>query len=102
MDLPSYKVEYLSEVREQILALTEKARQSRIKGYFLDSLARATRRLQIAPADFGEALYRTRANNGVVHVGMAFPIRIVFAIYAEHQYVLISNIAGLPRSGLDD
>jgi hypothetical protein len=88
----AYKVGKFSGVGEQMRALADRAKLVGIRQRYLEALQEMLERLQLDPLDFGDPLYRTKHEGGVVCHAMIDPIIVHFAVFEVDQTVLIIDI----------
>lgn len=62
----------------------------------VDALEETLNKLRNAPLDFGDPLYRTRKEGGVVCHGLCWPMSVQFVVYEAEQVVCILKVKRVP------
>jgi hypothetical protein len=94
MSMP-YKVAHYPGVAEKMRALADLASLAGIRRHYLDALRTMARRLQDDPLGWGDPLYRTHIQGGIVCSGLIDPIVVRFVVHEPEKVVLVIDIKPL-------
>jgi hypothetical protein len=92
-----FKVDRVPKVDEQIEQLEKAATGLGIRQSFFASLKAVMNRLESSPQDFGDPLYRTKHQDGIVCHAMHSPLMVHYALFEKEKTVIILDIMLLTK-----
>lgn len=98
----AFKISQLYKVTEQMKELVRRAANVGATKDLLHALKEIRRHLVNQPLVWGEPLYDTKLQPGVVCHGTAQPLHVHFVVYPEQQIVCILDIKANPTHPLAD
>src|SRR2546422_510958 len=98
---PTYKVEHIGPVKEQIRTLAARATAAGTGREYLEAIRRIFAELGTRPIEWGDPEWPTRKEGGLVYHGIAKPLIVKYVVYEAERYVCILNIKALPHSPLE-
>jgi hypothetical protein len=97
---PPFRVFFISQVKEQLQQLTEKARQLRMASVPTQALRQIVDNLHQQPLDWGEPEFATRHPPGIVCHAILDPLAVRYVVYPEDHLVCCLAVTALSRSPL--
>jgi hypothetical protein len=88
----AYQVGKFAGVAEQMHTLADLATLAGLRQSYLDALKYMLERLQRDPLEWGDPLYRTQREGGVVCHAWIGPIIVRYAVFESEESVLIIEI----------
>ena len=90
-----YKVGAYAGVKEQMRTLADLASLAGIRHSYLDALKQMARHLQDDPLAWGDPVYRSPQQGGIVYHALVGPIVVHYAVHESKKAVLIIRIEPL-------
>ena len=88
----AYQVGKFAGVAEQMQALADRAALAGIRQSYVEALKRMLQHLQHDPLEWGDPLYRTNHEGGIVCHAWVGPIVVHYAVFESEQTVLIIDV----------
>ena len=98
---PSYKVDYLSAVKDAMLHLAARAAAVGIHEDYVRAVHSIIEHLQTRPFEWGDPERKTRKEGGMVYHGLLRPLLYVqYVVFEPDRVVCILKFTPLPKSPL--
>jgi hypothetical protein len=95
-----YKVDPTGPANQQIRQLVAKAEEQGTRTSVLATLAAIVRQLRTRPLEWGDPLYHTRLEGGLVCRGLEEPLIALYAVFESRKLVWLLDVRAISKSPL--